>query len=98
MYDRWRVQRAQVKEEVPAHPWEAKGGLLYHIDLGLDLVIRVCCPVGTFAHCTRSSCCEFNLSTVMLLCICLWVTTETRRLTEYDDAAVQPGESHDECS
>ena len=46
MYDRWRVQRAQVKEGVPAHPWEAKGGLLYHIDLGLDLVIRVCCPVG----------------------------------------------------
>jgi hypothetical protein len=47
MYDRWRVQRAQVKEAVPAHPWEAKGGLLYHIDLGLDLVIRVCCPVET---------------------------------------------------
>ncbi|DBB08780.1 TPA: hypothetical protein ACH3X3_007445 [Trebouxia sp. C0006] len=40
MYDRWRVQRAQVKEGVPAHPWEAKGGLLYHIDLGLGLVIR----------------------------------------------------------
>ncbi len=49
MYDRWRVQRAQLKEGVPAHPWEAKGGLLYHIDLGLDLVIRVCCPVGSFA-------------------------------------------------
>ena len=49
MYDRWRVQRAQVKERVPAHPWEAKGGLLYHIDLGLDLVIRVCCPVGFLA-------------------------------------------------
>ncbi|DBA88735.1 TPA: hypothetical protein ACH3X1_004158 [Trebouxia sp. C0004] len=41
MYDRWRVQRAQVKRGVPAHPWEAKGGLLYHIDLGLDLVIRM---------------------------------------------------------
>ena len=42
MFDRWRVQRAQVKQgDTAAHPWEAKGGLLYHIDLGLDLVIRV---------------------------------------------------------
>ncbi len=44
------MQRAQVKEGVPAHAWEAKGGLLYHIDLGLDLVIRVRCPVGVFAR------------------------------------------------
>lgn len=42
MLDRWRVQRAQVKQgPAAAHPWEGKGGLLYHIDLGLDLVIRV---------------------------------------------------------
>ncbi len=41
MYDRWRIQRAQMKSGVGGHPWEAKGGLLYHIDLGLDLVIRV---------------------------------------------------------
>ncbi len=61
MYDRWRVQRAQVKEGVPAHPWEAKGGLLYHIDLGLDLVIRVCCPVGTFA-------CAQEVHAVSLIC------------------------------
>ncbi|KAL3132793.1 hypothetical protein ABBQ38_006720 [Trebouxia sp. C0009 RCD-2024] len=42
MLDRWRVQRAQVKQgPAAAHPWEGKGGLLYHIDLGLDLVIRI---------------------------------------------------------
>lgn len=42
MLDRWRVQRAQLKQgPASAHPWEGKGGLLYHIDLGLDLVIRV---------------------------------------------------------
>ena len=42
MLDRWRMQRAQMKQGPSAvHPWEGKGGLLYHIDLGLDLVIRV---------------------------------------------------------
>ena len=42
MLDRWRVQRAQMKQgPAAAHPWEGKGGLLYHIELGLDLVIRV---------------------------------------------------------
>ena len=42
MLDRWRMQRAVLKQGAAgAHPWEGKGGLLYHIDLGLDLVIRV---------------------------------------------------------
>lgn len=41
MFDRWRIQRAQGRQGAVAHPWETKGGLLYHIDLGLDLVIRV---------------------------------------------------------
>ncbi len=72
MYDRWGVQRAQVKEGVPAHPWEAKGGLLYHIDLGLDLVIRVCCPLLHY----KNSCCKFSWSTVMLLYVSLWVVTQ----------------------
>lgn len=51
MYDRWRVQRAQTKQGVAAHPWEAKGGLLYHIDLGLDLIIRVCCVIRILLQC-----------------------------------------------
>ena len=42
MLDRWRVQRAQMKQgPAAAHPWEGKRRLLSHIDLGLDLVIRV---------------------------------------------------------
>ena len=42
MLDRWRMLRVQMKQgAAAAHPWEGKGGLLYHIDLGLDLVIRV---------------------------------------------------------
>ena len=43
MLDRWRMQRALMTQgPTAAHPWEGKGGVLYHIDLGLDLVIRVC--------------------------------------------------------
>ena len=40
IWDRWRTSRAQAGAGGAA-PWEGKGGLLYHIDLGLDLVIRV---------------------------------------------------------
>ena len=42
VWDRWRTKRAQAGAAGAALPWEGKGGLLYHIDLGLDLVIRVC--------------------------------------------------------
>ena len=42
IWDRWRTSRAQAGTGGAAPPWEGKGGLLYHIDLGLDLVIRVC--------------------------------------------------------
>lgn len=42
IWDRWRTKRAQAGAAGAAPPWEGKGGLLYHIDLGLDLVIRVC--------------------------------------------------------
>lgn len=41
IWDRWRTRRAQAGAAAGAAPWEGKGGLLYHIELGLDLVIRV---------------------------------------------------------
>lgn len=59
MFDRWRVQRARVKQGLAAaHPWEGKGGLLYHIDLGLDLVIRVPASVqlAVQSHQASSNC------------------------------------------
>lgn len=67
MYDRWRVQRAQTKQGVAAHPWEAKGGLLYHIDLGLDLIIRVCCVITLLLPCSFAG---TGLSVKAFACLC----------------------------
>lgn len=66
MYDRWRVQRAQTKQGVAAHPWEAKGGLLYHIDLGLDLIIRVCCVIRILL---QSICADTHLFVQLSACL-----------------------------
>lgn len=69
MYDRWRTQRAQLKHGTSAHPWEAKGGLLYHIDLGLDLVIRVRPLTGQEASdCPFLSCSLLHTSPLYSFC------------------------------